>query len=177
MAISDLIEIVPPPTGQDPVETDWAEVETRIGLPLPQDYKDYITRYGAGDFDDFLHVCLPATTNEELDLASRRQMDIDALRELQNEFEEEIPYRVADPAELLPVAVTTNGDIVYWHVTDPNNPDSWTITVNESRGPEWFRYNGSLTSFLADTLSRRIRVSVFPSDFPDPEPAFTPYDV
>lgn len=120
---------------------------------------------------------MPATDYDLLDLRNRQQQDIGTLRVIHDEFPHEIPYRVADPAELLPVAITENGDIVYWHVTSQGDPDSWTITVNESRGPEWFRYAGSITSLLADTLCRRVRVSVFPDDFPDPEPSFTPYDV
>jgi hypothetical protein len=176
MAISDLAAVVPPPSPPVHAEIDWDTVEQRLGLPLPQDYKDFIARYGQGSFDDFLHPYQPATGNEYLDLVHRQQIDLGALRTLQRDFGEDIPYRVGDPAELLPVALTDNGDIVYWHVRDPKDPDSWTITVNESRGPEWFRYDGSFTSFLADVLARRIRVSVFPDDFPDPVSVYVSHD-
>lgn len=176
MALSELIGVVPPPDGPGGTEVDWDTVERGLGLPLPRDYKDLIARYGPGGFDDFLHPYQPAADDEALDLVDRQRMDLGALREIQEEFPEDVPYRLAGPAELVSAALTDNGDIVYWHVTDPGNPDAWTITVNESRGPEWFRYEGSFTSFLADVLARRVRVTVFPDDFPDEDPAFIPYD-
>lgn len=176
MAVSELISIVSPPPGHGWRGVDWTTVEQSLGLPLPQDYKDFIATYGPGTFDDFLHIFLPATDNDLLDLKSRQQQDIGTLRVIHSEFPDEIPYRVTDPAELLPVAITGNGDIVYWHVTGPENPDSWTITINESRGPEWFRYSGELTSFLADMLSHRIRVTVFPDDYPVEHPEYFPYE-
>lgn len=111
MAINNRIAIVPPLPGHGYVDVNWNDGERRIGLPLPHGYEDYTARYGVGTFDEFVHVCPPTTNNENLGLASRRKMDIDALRELQSESEEEIPYRAADPPELLPVKVTTNGDI------------------------------------------------------------------
>jgi hypothetical protein len=122
MALSELIAVVPPPDGSGQAEVDWEAVEQRLGLPLPQDYKDFIGRYGQGSFDDFLHPYQPVTDNEYLDLAHRQVIDLDALRTLQRDFPEGIPYRVTDPAELLPVALTDNGEIVYWHVTDPKAP-------------------------------------------------------
>lgn len=177
MAISDLTAVVPPPADPDRSEVDWDAIQQRLGLPLPQDYKDFIATYGQGSFGDFLHPYQPVTDNEYLDLVGRQQTDLDALRTLQRDFPEDIPYQVTDqPAELLPAALTDNGDIVYWHVREPKDADSWTITVNESRGPQWYRYDGPLTSFLADVLARRIRVSVFPDDFPGPHPAFARHD-
>lgn len=178
MALSELTAVVPPPAEPGGTGVDWDAVERGIGLRLPGDYKDFVARYGPGGFGDFLHPYQPDADDEELDLVDRQRADLDALREIQEEFPEDVPYRLAGPAELVSVALTDNGDIVYWHVTDPEDPDSWTITVNESRGPEWFRYDGPFTSFLADALSRRVEVTVFPEDFPDPgeAPSFIPYD-
>lgn len=176
MAINDLISVTPPPPDNGWREVDWESVERSLGLPLPQDYKDFVATYGPGTFDDFLHIFLPAADNDLLDLRNRQRQDIDSLRVTHSKFPDEIPYRVTEPAELLPVAITENGNIAYWHVTDPENPDSWTITINESRGPEWYRYPGGLTSFLADMLSRRIRVTVFPDDYPVEQPEFIPYE-
>lgn len=176
MAISDIVSAIPPPPGHGWHAVDWKSVEQCLGLPLPQDYKDFIATYGPGTFDDFLHIFLPATGNDLLDLRSRQQQDVGTLRIIDSEFPGEIPYRVTDPAELLPAAITENGDIIYWHITDPADPDSWTITVNESRGPEWFRYPGGFTSFLAAMLTRRIRVTVFPRDYPVEHPEYFPYE-
>lgn len=176
MAISDLTAVIAPPTDGLQPDVDWNAIEQRLGLPLPQDYKDFITTYGQGSFDDFLHPYQPVTDNEYLDLAHRQEIDLWALRTIQEDFPEDVPYRLTEPAELLPAALTDNGDIVYWQVNDPKDPGHWTITVNESRGPEWFRYDGGFTSFLAGVLARRVRVSVFPDGFPSESPAFARHE-
>lgn len=176
MALDDLTAIVAPPPDGGTSDVDWQAIEHRLGLRLPQDYKDFTAAYGQGSFDDFLHPYQPVTDNEYLDLAHRREIDLEALRTIQRDFPEDVPYRLENPAELLPAALTDNGDIVYWHVDDPKHPDRWSITVNESRGPEWFRYDGGFTAFLADVLSRRIRVSVFPDDFPSQNPTFSRHE-
>lgn len=62
MAVSDIISVIPPPPGHGWRAVDWASVEQSLGLPLPQDYKDFIAVYGPGTFDDFLHIFLPAGT-------------------------------------------------------------------------------------------------------------------
>jgi hypothetical protein len=52
MAIEELTAVIPPPA--DPVETGsaegWAQLEQRLGLRFPQDYKDLISVYGSGWF-------------------------------------------------------------------------------------------------------------------------------
>jgi len=176
MAVSDLTAVVAPPTDGIAPGVDWAAIEQRLGLPLPQGYKDFIAAYGQGSFTDFLHPYQPVTDNEYLDLAHRREIDLEALRTIQTDFPEDVPYRLADPAELLPAALTDNGDVVYWHIHDPKDPDGWTITVNESRGPQWFRYHGGFSSFLAEGLARRVRASVFPDSFPGPAPTFARHE-
>jgi len=99
MAITDLTAVVPPPGGEQG-GVDWNEVEQRIGLPLPQDYKGYVARYGPGSFDEFLYVCLPVTDIENLDLARRQQEDLAALRSLRDDFGLDVPYRLEPPAEM-----------------------------------------------------------------------------
>ena len=176
MAVSDLTAVLPPPPGHGWEDVDWAAAERSLGLSLPQDYKDFIALYGPGTFDDFLHVFLPATGNENLDLGHRQRMDIDTLRDFKEEFPENVPYRLTGPVELVPAAITINGDIVYWRRQDVGSPDSWTMAICESRISEWFEYDGSLTSFLADLLTRRVRVPLFPEGIPHSPPEYFPYE-
>lgn len=77
-----------------------------------------------------------------------------ALRTLRDDFGEEVPYRLEQTYEILAFAVTDNGDQCYWHRTS-DNPDQWNLLVNESRGPEWFPFNGNTTEFPAATLRGR----------------------
>lgn len=155
--MSDLRDIAPPPE-QPPPEPKLG------GRPLPADYERLAREYGPGCFDEFIWLLAPGAANENLDLDHQAQIRIKALRTL----DEPLPYE-----PLLPFAFTDNGDVVYWH-TAHDDPDRWTVVANESRGPEWFAFDGTATAFLATVLSGDTRVPFFPDDFPGPDPAFTP---
>jgi hypothetical protein len=151
--VSDL----PPPPGPPP------EPPALGGRRLPADYERLARTYGPGCFDDFIWLLVPGAANENLDLDRQAEVRLDALRTLQ----EPLPYE-----PLLPFAFTDNGDVVYWH-TLSEEPDAWTVVANESRGPEWFAFDGTATEFLASVLSGATRVPFFPADFPGPDPGFT----
>lgn len=82
-----------------------------------------------------------------------------------------MPY---DPDHLFACGVTGNGEYLFW-ITDPV-PDSsrWRIAVNEARGPVWFTYDGTVTSFLVSVLTGETRVPQFPDDLLDAPPTFSP---
>lgn len=42
--------------GDQRPDVDWAEVESRLGLALPSDYKRMVETFGEGAFDDFLDL-------------------------------------------------------------------------------------------------------------------------
>jgi hypothetical protein len=46
---------MPPPErpSETPTGSSWQPVEARLGLELPEDYKEFITRYGTGAVDNF----------------------------------------------------------------------------------------------------------------------------
>jgi hypothetical protein len=155
-ALDDLRAIAPPPP--DP------PASTEAGHPLPADYEQLAREYGPGAFAGFLWLLAPGAANQYLDLDKQAEVRLDALRTLG----EELPYE-----PLLPFAFTDNGDVVYWHQRTPD-PDTWTVAVNESRGPEWHAFDGTATEFLAASLSGRERVPMFPEDFPGPDPSFAP---
>src|SRR5215468_4251108 len=60
-SLQKLIELAPPPV--DPVAPGtadgWPGIESDIGARLPQDFKDYIAVYGAGQWADFFGVLDP----------------------------------------------------------------------------------------------------------------------
>ena len=176
MAITDLTSVSPPPAHGGNRNVPWDEVERQLGLRLPQDYKDLIATYGEGTYGDFIHIYQPQSPYPTLDLVQRRDMDLGALRQAQEDVPEDVPFSLSDPPELLPAGLTDNGDVIYWRIYDTDDPDAWGIAVNESRGPDWHTYPDGLTRFLADTLSGRIRVSVFPRKFPHAGTAFTQSD-
>jgi hypothetical protein len=87
---------------------------------------------------------------------------------------ERLPDYIGSIETLVPWAVTDNGDVCFWDGDPARDPNRWTVVVNEGRGPQWERYAGDASSFLADVLARRHTVEVFPPDFPSPRPTFEP---
>src|SRR5215216_123968 len=80
----------PPPTPSEPPnEGGWQSVEARLGMELPEDYKQFITHYGTGAVDTFLWVLNPFSTNTHLNLFDEGRVKLEALRELRYET---IPY-------------------------------------------------------------------------------------
>ena len=98
----------------------------------------------------------------------QEERQIGALREVQAGGEP-MPH---DLGELLPWAITDNGDVLYWRTA--GDPDEWIVTINEGRGPEWHEYPGGTADFLVAWLIGHERVSVFPDDVPVPGAGFQP---
>ena len=168
---------MPPPGSTGRPAIGWLEVEAAAGTPLPPDYRAFVEAYGPGAVDGFLWVLHPATANAHLSLQEAiggRHSQLWALRTLR-EGGEEIPYPIyPEPGGLLPWGITDNGDVCYWH-TASADPAAWTVAANESRGPEWDDFRGTMVEFLVGVLSGRHRCPVFPEDFPSHIPTFRPY--
>jgi hypothetical protein len=171
--LDELISLVPP-SGTPSVGFEWDAAEEVLGVRLPSDYKRLIETYGVGAFDGFLWILQPRAGNEHLDMLVQRTLRLDALRRLRSGGEQ-IPYETErGREEILPWATTDNGDVCYWVMRPREEADSWTVTVNEGRGPEWIDYQGTATEFLTACLSRSVRIAVFPDDFPSALPRFAP---
>jgi hypothetical protein len=179
-ALQRLVSIVPPPQSAGSGPVDWDRVENGMRTALPADYKEMIETYGRGSFDGFLWVLQPSDPNKNLDLESRRVEAMWSLRILQSDPStqaygggESVPYRVEEGAEeIIPWAVTDNGDICYW-VARWESPDEWTVAVNEGGAPEWESFDGSATQFLLEVFSGTFSSEIFPEDFPSLNPSFT----
>jgi hypothetical protein len=179
MSIESLLNVMPPPTA--PIESgnkkEWSSIEASIGTTLPEDFKEYINLYGTGKILRFLWPFNPFSKNDNLNLGMQLTLQLDALRELKDEFGfEECPYPLyPEPEGLLPWGVTDNGDVLFW-LTD-GIPENWPIIVNEGRVAVYERYDESMTSFLSKLLSKNIISKIFPDDLCDrnPLPLFEPY--
>lgn len=174
-AIEQLCALVAPPAHVVPSsESEWRRACQALGTQVPRDYVDLASTYGLGSFDNFLWIFHPVAEPPPLSIVGQAEAQLDALRVLEAQGEP-MPYVVAEgSSELIPWAVTDNGDVCYWLTQPRNDPDEWTVVVNESRGPDWDRFDGSVTEFLVAVLGGRTKVSVFPDDFPGRRPTFTP---
>lgn len=84
-----------------------------MGINLPSDYKELVSQYSPGVFDDFIHILTPNAPTSYVDLDSRRSDPSTDLPYL-SEMGEEIPEEIPDVSYLLPAAITDNGDYCYW---------------------------------------------------------------
>lgn len=79
-ALARLAEIAPAPG--ESRRKDWGEVERRLGVELPADYKELIHLYGGSNWDDYLYVLEPGCPNENYDLiawAAHQAEDLEGL--------------------------------------------------------------------------------------------------
>lgn len=176
MSIEALLKVIEPPT--NPTEADheisWHYIESSLGLTLPNDFKEFIQRFGTGALLDFLWVFNPFSSNEYLNFMQQINTQLDALRFLVRDTSlEECPYSLyPEPGGLLPWGMTENGDILFW--CTEGNPKDWTVVVMASRSPTYEEYNESLTGFLAKLILQEIKSRIFPS-LSDSIPLFQPY--
>ncbi len=160
----------PPPNTTDPI--DWAAVEARLGMRLPEDYKELASAYGPGRFADYLYIFYPQARSAYVDLTGPMPARIrDQLHKDYIQGSHPVPY---DPQHLFLMGGTDNGEYLFW-VTEPSEaPNSWRIAINEARGPRWFTFDGNLITFLTSVLTGETDVPQFPKDFLQGDVGFTP---
>ncbi|WP_176738237.1 SMI1/KNR4 family protein [Micromonospora pallida] len=149
---------------------DWGVIESRMGVSLPSDYKWLVENYGPGSFGGFFYVFCPHSSRKGVDLECQYGRTNWALEYL-TERGCSLPRR---PAELLSFGRSENGDVAYWVMGRRDEPDRWSVALGEPRGPLWEEYDGGMVEWLEAVLSRRVRMNIFPKDFPRRVVCFNP---
>lgn len=172
MSIDRLEIVISPPDNPAEVPTNevWREVEHDLAK-LPNDYKDFINRYGTGCIDSFIWVFNPASSNNNLNLGVQVRLYAETLKNLNESGMEPRIVVFPTPHGVLPFGVTDNGDVLFWETN--REPDSWAVAVLESRS--WLpllKFEMNMTSFLAGVSEGSIVCDAFPEDFPSPDPGF-----
>ncbi|QGZ52059.1 hypothetical protein GPZ77_30120 [Streptomyces sp. QHH-9511] len=86
-----------------------------------------------------------------------------------------LPHDYISPGNrLIPWATTDNGEYLFWLVRPGQDPDEWTIMINEEGGEEWERYAMTVTRFLPQVLAGEVRSEVLWSRFPEEVHSFRP---
>ncbi|MGW1281967.1 Lsr2 family DNA-binding protein [Streptomyces tsukubensis] len=173
-ALDTLIRLCPPPASV-PHAFDWDTIEARLSLRLPDDYKQLVTLYGRGEFNDFLTVYLPDGGHEEYALTgptTARNQDLITRAQLAGPGRWDLPCAVE---RLVTMGETGNGDYLFW-MTDPAaEPDTWRVAVNQAIRPGWYVHDGGLADFLVVALAvPDAPLPVFPRTLPRARPTFTP---
>ena len=69
--LDELVTTVPPPQDRSSPFRQWEELELRLGVSVPRDYKAIVEAYGPGCFDEFLHVLQPKSHYEAVRIIGR----------------------------------------------------------------------------------------------------------
>ncbi len=159
----------------------WLEVEKQIGTPLPADFKDYISIYGAGQWTDFFGIMNPFYVWKHPKSSESWREWIGKRFEGYEDFQQKWPKDTA-PFPLFPkndgllaFGYDDNGGTICWQTK--GNPDSWRIVCLDGKlSEEYDVLDMSLTGFLDAVISEKVLPKTFPEDvFPVKKPAFRPY--
>ncbi|MCM2421329.1 SMI1/KNR4 family protein [Streptomyces sp. RKAG293] len=170
--LAELTRLVPP--AATPAAKDWTSVENDIGTVLPRDYKELIGAYGGGRFDFHLWLLEPGCENRFYDLSVANDGRMDDFEDLWDLGEEKPGELEEEGSRIIAWGTTDNGEGLYWLIRPGQEPDDWTVMVNEARGPRWEHFAMTCTNFLASLLAGSVRSDILASRLPAPEHEFRP---
>lgn len=168
-----LVSLAAPPAATPPA-ADWADVERRLGHPLPADYKELADTYGNGQFDEHIRLWGPEDTPAGRGLISMNEGYFDDLEDVW-EMEGEAPEEIEDGATLVVWARTKDADTLNWVVRPGVAPDAWPVMVLGADATVWENYDRNATRFLADLLSGEIDSGILSSELTPPDHTFRPH--
>ena len=158
----DLVGLVPPPEDPEPAGGGLPE-----SVVLPEDYLHFLSVYGVGTFDMFLHVMAPERSDGRANVRERTASFWSVLARM-SEF---VPEAMASLSDMLHAAAsvavwgsTDNGDLCLW-VVPADDADGFVLVIG-SRFEDWYEYGVGVTEFLHRILTGGIRCPAFPEDFP-----------
>jgi hypothetical protein len=119
---------------------DRQSAERELGLRLPHDYKRLAETFGAGTFDDHLHLCAPGA----------RHLDLDLFIAGRAEFAEPVPP--GGPAfRLLRWAVAAESS--FCRLVEDPDPDRWPVLARGDKPDPWERFDCSSAEFIHRMLT------------------------
>lgn len=143
-------------------KNSWEEVEKKLGITFPEDYKIFIDSYGEGGINEFLWILSPFSENEYLNSIEKFKVMKDAYINMQSEFPEQFSFDFYNgKTGLFPWGITDNGDELFWNYKG----DILELVVYESRYASNMSYIMSMEEFLCKLLRKEIICPIFPDDF------------
>ena len=170
--MDQLLNLITPPQNPDETGTpkSWEQIEARLGLQLPPDYKALIDHYGTGSFDEFIFVYSPFTQIEYLNLFYALDTLHQAGQQTQlmgDPFWTAVhPFAYYPATEgLLPWGCTSNlGDAFFWQIKGA--PATWETVFYNLRSGEYEVWKYTLSEFLYRLFTHQIESVLLPQDFP-----------
>jgi hypothetical protein len=165
--VERLTTMVPPPKEPRDAGTPsaWSEVEAKLGLTLPDDYKQIVALYGTGQWQGFWFMLTPFTENRFLNLWLQSQTGdagqtskLDAERYIRDSLPDfGYPHPIyPEPGGILPWASTDNGGNFFWLTKGPS--DGWNTIYYADRSFEFQEYDLSCSRLLFGAVSGEIPI-------------------
>ncbi|MBY8881771.1 SMI1/KNR4 family protein [Actinacidiphila acidipaludis] len=162
------------PPADRPGPTDWADAESRLGHPLPGDYKELVDAYGPGEFDGHVRLRAPEGPNGGRGLIAMNDGYFEELEDIW-EMNEEAPEEIEEEGTTLVVwARTKDAETLNWLVRPGTSPDEWPVMVLNDDLTEWETYPVTATEFLAGLLAGDIDSAMLSSELTPPDHTFEP---
>ncbi len=160
--VEALLKQVPPPqTSFQPNSEDWLNVEKKLGLTLPDEYKTIVEIYGDFYWANFLYLLNPFSSNKYLNLFTQLEMTLEAERQTRTDFPEFYPLPLYPEASgLLPLFITDNGDTGFW-ITYLQS-EKWSILLKDARSPEFEVHFFGIAMFLYQFTVGRFQSIILP---------------
>lgn len=151
---------------------DWQEVEGKLGVSLPEDYKIFIDEYGYGSINNFLWIFNPFVSNQYINLLEQAKAIADVYIELR-ENGDKFPYLISPTAGgCIPFGATDNGDYLFWKM---GKEGVCGIVINEGRSPLYDEYDMEWSEFLYLLLTSQLESEVLPMNTFKGKSWFTPH--
>jgi SMI1-KNR4 cell-wall/Ankyrin repeats (3 copies) len=167
MSIEKLVKLVPPP--KEPVELgtkkDWSRAEKTLGVKLPSDYKEFIDRYGSGEFAGFFLVFNPFS--KTINLLDKFETLGASYRDSHDSDPDNFPLAMfPEVPGMIPWGHDTNGHTYFWLVKNKKTPDEWTIVWDEGDDQGFEEHKWTFSEYLLGVLKGKIdaRAGNYPSD-------------
>ncbi|MGW4354364.1 SMI1/KNR4 family protein [Nocardia sp. NPDC004582] len=175
-AIDDLRSLLPVPPSVSRPAIDWVAVEHRLGIPLPEDYRQLAGSYGESEFSSIVRLSVPDATSPSADLEWWIK---DARERLENP---DLPLECDDiPAgfALNPAALTAwgrlaDGGYCLWDSSDAD-PNTWPVVIGSKTHTRWGFYRGTATQFLTALLTESLPAGRLFDEFADMVDEFGAY--
>ncbi|MDI3407505.1 SMI1/KNR4 family protein [Streptomyces cavernicola] len=152
MHVEALTRICPPPHPGRSV--NWPAVEQQLRLALPADYKQLVETYGGGVFADSLRLLEPDGADDMYDLVAQTAERAEILDDLWEAGEPKPSELLDGDIRLVPWGLKEDaGHFLYWQARPDQEPEEWTVLLNEGRGPLWEAHPLSCSRFLFEVVA------------------------
>lgn len=125
----------------------FSEIESRLSVALPDDYKQFIVTYGTGWIGDTILIFNPFSSKEQFNLLNQ----INRVKNHKILLPEGFSVYPNDKG-VLPLGYIQDNGSIFWHVKN-GNPNDWAIVLQQTRSSYFETYEMTLSKFLLNLVT------------------------